>query len=181
MNAQISQIDDPFAHVEARRLEMINAASEQERALLQRIADAKQRALDLRGDADKLARNFNQKQAGALRTEAATLEDTARTLTAVNLRNLKIEQENIRQNRHPALAALMTSANLKARSSQADQQRNAQNALVSARAAFSAHLVKIATRETLSLAQDVAAAAAAANVEIDSLVLAMLPAPKQAA
>ena len=165
---------DPFEKVESRRAQLIQESTEKEQALLQRIAAAKQKALELRGKADTESRNFHQQRANALRTEAATLEDTARTLTAVSLRNLKIEQENIRQHRHPELAALMTSANLKARNSQADQQRNAQKALVASRAAFEDHIAKLATKRTLELAQALADAATAAGGDCGSLVTALL-------
>jgi hypothetical protein len=87
---------------------------------------------------------------------------------------LRTEQENIRQFRTPELAALMTSANLKARSSQDDLKRQAANDLVSARAAFEDHIAKLATKRTLELAQALADAANAAGGDCGSLVTALL-------
>jgi hypothetical protein len=171
---------DHFAKLHARRDELIAASSEKERALIKRIADTTQRALELRADSDRQARNFHQRQADSLRAEAATLEDIARTLNSRDLPRLRTEQENIRQFRVPELAALMTSANLKARASQDDLKRTTANSLVAARAAFEAHVAQIATKRTLELAQALADAAAAANADPGSVVLALL-ATKQVA
>lgn len=172
-------ITDPHAQVEQRRVELIARSTEKERLLQKRIHDLSQQALQARADADKHARNYQMSKANALRADAIRFEETVRTLKNVELPALRIEAENIRQYRTPEMSALLTSANLKARGSKEDQARNVANTLVSARAAFSAHLAKLATRETLGLAMAVAAAATAANVEIDSLVQALLP--KQAA
>lgn len=89
MNAQIDQTFAPYAAHETRRVELINESAEKERALLKRISDSNQRVLELRADADKLARSFHQRQADSLRAEASTLEDMARTLKNVDLPKLR--------------------------------------------------------------------------------------------
>jgi hypothetical protein len=180
MNAQIHQIADPFAHVEARRLELIHAASEKEQALKARIAAAKQRALDLRGDADKLARQFHQKQADALRTEATQLEDIAKTLNTVDLPKLRTDAESIRMGRHPELSRLNLIAESRVRTRSEDQKRNVANALMAARAAFEAHIVETATSKTLELAWALGSAATLADADCGSLVAAICRLDKEA-
>jgi ABC-type branched-subunit amino acid transport system ATPase component len=169
-----AQTFDPYAERETRRVELINESAEKERALRQRISDSKDRVLELRADADKLARGFQQKRADALRAEAATLEDIARTLTNVDLPKLRVEAENIRMGRHAELSRLAFVAEGRIRSNQEDQKRAVQNALVQARADFESHIAKLATKRTLELARALADAATAAGGDCGSLVTALL-------
>jgi hypothetical protein len=180
MNAQIV---DPYAAVESRRIEMINDAAEEERALQKRISDSSQRVLDLRADADKLARGFQQKRADVLRTEATHLEDIAKTLRTVDLPKLRRAAEDIRMSRHPELTRLAFVAEGRIRSNQEDQKRAALNALIAAKDAFYEHLARLAPDETLGLAQAVAAAELAAGVEHEDSVqvLIRMLGPKAAA
>jgi hypothetical protein len=160
-----AQTFDPYAERETRRVELINESAEKERALRQRISDSKDRVLELRADADKLARGFQQNKADILRTEAAQLEDIARTLTNVDLPKLRVEAESIRMGRHPELVRLAFVAEGRIRSHSEDQKRAALNALVAAKGGFYEHLARLATDETLRLAQAVAAAEHAVGVE----------------
>lgn len=169
-----TQIVDPFAKVHARRDEKIAASAEKERELLERIAATKQQALDLRGDADKLARSHHTQRANDLRAHAEQLETEARKLTSVDLPRLRIEAENIRQLRDPELSALNTAANLRSRSTQEDQKRAACNALTEAKSALYEHLARLATGETLRLAHAVAAAELAADVEHEDSVQVLI-------
>ena len=168
------QLVDPYAAVESRRLELISAASETEQALTKRIDETKQRILELHADADRLARGFHQKQAAALRSEAAQLQDIARTLTNVELPKLRVAAENIRMGRHPELETLAHRAAARSRISEEDRKRAVQNAFVQARADFEGHIANLATKQTLTLARALADAATAAGGDCGSLVTALL-------
>jgi hypothetical protein len=174
---------DPFARVEQRRLEMIQESTDKERALIKRIVDTRQKALNLRGDADKLARNHHLQNANDTKAAAELLEDEARRLENVDLRQHRIEAANIRMNQHPELSSLLRVAELRSRSAQEDQKRAACNALTAAKSALYEHLAKLATPETLRLATAVVDAETAANVEASEAAQTLLAllGPKAAA
>ena len=170
-------ITDP---VEQRRVELIERNTEKTRVLQKHINSLKHQAMLAEADADREARNYRLPRANALRADAMKLRQTATALENVELPKLRIEAENIRQYRTPEMSALMTAANLKARNSKEDQARNVANTLVSARAAFEAHVAKLATKQTFELAKALADAAAAASAEPGDIVRALLAAREAA-
>jgi hypothetical protein len=171
---------DHFSRLNARRDELLALNAEKTRVVTKRLADLRGQVLTVRADAAKFARAYHLQKANALRADAANIDAIIRTLSAVELPKLIAEQEAIRQYRVPELAALWTAANSKVQTSKTDNTRMLANDLVSARAAFEAHVSQLATKQTLALAQAVADAAAAANADAGSVVLALL-ATKQAA
>jgi len=171
---------DPYAKVNGLRDELLALNEEKARVVTKRLADLRGQVLTVRADADKTARNYHLAKANALRAEAANIDEIIRTLSTVELPKLRIEQESIRQFRVPELAALMTAANSKAQNSKTDNARMLSNDLVAARAAFEDHILKLANKQTLALAQALADAATAANADAGSVVHALLAA-RQAA
>jgi hypothetical protein len=95
---------DHFARVNERREAMLREWSDKEQALLKKIAGLKQEALDLRGDADKLARSHHIQKSNEARGAATQAEETVRKLTNIDLVRLRAEQNTIRMNQHPELA-----------------------------------------------------------------------------
>jgi hypothetical protein len=158
-------LNAPYAKVNARRDELLTLNAEKTRVVTKRIADLRGQVLTVRADADKFARAYHLQKANELRADAANIDAIIRTLTTVELPKLQIEAENIRQNRHPELAALMTAANIRQQNAATDHRQQLFDAITSAKGALYDHLGKLGTAETLRLAQAVFDAERAADCE----------------
>jgi hypothetical protein len=167
---------DHYEKVNLRREAMLREWSEKEQVILKQIAALKQSALDVRGEADKLARNHHIQKSNDAKAAAAKLEDDARRLTNVGLARLRAESNSIRMNLHPELAQPLHVANLRQQNAQADHTRKLCDDLTAAKGALYENLVKLSTKETLRLAQAVVDAETAADVEHESTALAILAA-----
>jgi hypothetical protein len=171
---------DPYAKVNHRQAELRAIATAKEHAIVKRIADLRGRILTLRAEADKASRNYDLIKANSLRAEVASTDEIIHTLTSVELPAVRAELQAIAGYSTIELSAMMAAALTNERNWKIDKERSVQNALVASRTAFDDHLVSIATKQTLMLAQALADAATAAHGDAGSVVTALLAA-KQAA
>jgi hypothetical protein len=172
---------DPTEKAYGRMHELLRESEEQERVILTKISNLKQRVYNLRALADPNDRN--PERYNAAMAEAHKLDAEVICLTTVDLPRLRMEREPIRTFRTLELSRMMLAANHAAEKAKADHKRSFLDNLTDARSALDENLNKLATAETFRLAQAVADAALAmgigenlgASIElIDSSVPALL-------
>jgi hypothetical protein len=184
---ELDSATDHFAHVEVRRVEMLEALYAKKNELTTKAAELNQQAKAKRGEAHRLAPfassagHYNA--IATLNTDAAGLENQASHILKVEQQQLQFETESLGTGMHPTLTALRIGAQGRVESDLIAKLDRTANGLASARRNFDEHLAQIATTETLTLAQALVDAARVANVRVPDIVFNLLAAhgPKAAA
>jgi hypothetical protein len=182
--------EDHFAPIETRRLSMLDDVYARLKAAKAKVGELQQRAAVTRAERDKLLVMGAMDRANELHGDAARLELEASTLKQSGIPDLEFEAAQIGSGNHPTLQNMRLVAMNRTGRDLIERNNRISNNLVAARAAFTEHLRMIGTPETLTLAQSIADAVAAANairqasaprLEVDALLAGLLAPPKAAA
>ncbi len=165
---------DHFAAVETRRVEMLNDLHAKENDLRARAADTRRQAEELNKDAIKMLASGNHTGGVAAKARVEQLLEEQRRLINIELPKLQFESASIASGNHLAMVTLNQDAQNRTTADFSAKIEGIVNNLDDARRAFDKHLARIATPETLTLAQALADASRIAKAEADYTVRTLL-------
>jgi hypothetical protein len=172
---------DHFAAVEARRIELLDENHARQTALRERANELHRQAEKLHLEANEKARaNSGIHAVADMRARVNELLKDEERIRNVELRQLEAERVAIASGQHPTMAALRIAAQGRIDADNAARLDQIARNHASALSAFDEHLARIATSETLALAQALADATKVARLTPDNTVRALLAARSKA-